>query len=104
MSRYTALHLNQLFSSCLSNLTVRVKCVSNNDQGRVGSVILIDAASANSVSHCSSMVKVAVLNYTETQEGVCGGDGESLAPVTQHVVCLPGSFPPALIPDTARCQ
>lgn len=35
---------------------------------------------------------------------MCGGEGESLAPVTQHVVCLPGSFPPALIPDAARWQ
>lgn len=40
--------------------------MSNNHQGNVGSVILMDAASVNSVSHCSSMVKVVMLNYTET--------------------------------------
>lgn len=78
--------------------------MSNNDQGTVGSIILMDAASVNSMSHRSSTVKVVMLYYTETQQGVCGGEGESLAPVTQHAVCLPGSFPPALIPDTVRLQ
>lgn len=33
----------------------------------------MDAVSANSVSHYSSTVKVVMLNYTETQEGVWGG-------------------------------
>lgn len=67
------------------------------------------------MSHCSSMVKVVTLNYTETQERVgWGGEGEggeggegeggSLAPAAQHAAHLPGSFPPALIPDTARCR
>lgn len=101
MSHHTARHPKPLFC-CLNNLTVRVKRVSNNDQGTVGSIILMHAASVNSMSHHSSSVKVVMLNYTETQQGVCGGEGESLEPVTQHAACLPGSFPPALIPDTVR--
>ena len=61
----------------------------------------MDAISVNSVSHCSSTMKVVMLNYTETKKG---RRGRCLPPVTNHTICLPGSFPPALIPDTARCR
>lgn len=58
------------------------------------------------VSHCSSTAKVVMLNYTENpgRGGVGLRGWELSACYTQHAVCLPGSFPPALIPDTARCQ
>lgn len=69
---------------------------------RVGSVILLDAVSE--LCESCSTVKVVMLNYTVPGRGGVGvaGEGGSSVPATQHAKCLPGSFPPALIPDTAR--
>lgn len=100
------LHFNQFFfflsSHALQYATSPCEWSPRLTITRVGSVILMDAVAANNVSHCSSTVKVVMLNYTETHEGVAE-DGSS-SPVKQRALRLPGSFQPALVPDAARCQ